>query len=441
MIAVTENYDEELGKAAKLIEEGSFFRVFSHYDADGVASAVIISQTLRRLNKDFHLSFLRSMDGDSIREAGDSILILSDLGSDVPPLPNAKGVIVDHHMFSSPGPLTNLNPRKFGYDGTREACSSTVAFLLSLRIDQSNEDLFPAFIAGVIGDKQNIGGFQGINSALVSSLKQKYPATKDIALVGRSISEGIYLSIDPYFIGLSGNMEASRFFVEGLGIDPDAPVLNLKTDEKEKVVEALTMKLIEQDVSREGYETLVSDIFNFPEIRMSSNLLFEYMDASGRNGRMGLPVSWFLGNDEAVEEMNSIFSKFREETLEQIDKSSKLLKDIGKVMTTYVDNPFLAGVTASTLAIYVSKVRKPVVAMYRNKEYKISGRATKDQVAAGVDLSKAIGTAAKEVGGHGGGHDIAAGGEIPFGKEDEFLGIVNRIVGEQVGAAKGTSKV
>jgi len=441
MIAVAENYEDELKRAARAIQEGSFFRIFSHYDADGVASAIILSATLKRLGKDFHLSFLRSMDNDVIREGGDATIILSDLGSDVSGLENIKGIIVDHHIFSSKNILMNLNPRRFGYDGTKEACSSTVAFLLSTRIDQTNEDLFPAFIGGVIGDKQNVGGFQGINLGIVSSLRQRYPAVKEISLVGKSIYEGIYLSIDPYFSGLSGNLEGARFFVEGLGIDPDKPILELQTDEKEKVVEALTLKLIEQDVAREGYETVVSDIFNFPELGLSSNLLFEYLDASGRNGRMGLPVSWFLGNKEALEEMKSIFAKFREEALEQVEKSLNLLRDIGNVMVTYVDNPFLAGITASTIAIYVARVKKPVIAMYRNKEYKISGRATKDLVAAGVDLSKAIGVAAREVGGHGGGHDIAAGGEIPFGREEEFLRIVNSVIGEQVGAAKGTSKV
>ncbi|MEM0127641.1 MAG: DHH family phosphoesterase [Thermoplasmatales archaeon] len=443
MIPLNETYEGELRKAAKIIREESFFRVFSHYDADGVASAVVISEMLRRQDKDFHLSFLRAMDNEIIKESSGYPIIISDLGSDVPELSGGKGIIVDHHIFSGQGnsSLVNLNPRKFGYDGTKEACSSTIAFLLSLEVDQSNEDLFPAFIGGVIGDKQNVGGFHGINSGIVSALKQKYPATKDISLVGRSISEAIYLSIDPYFIGLSGDEEAARFFVESLGINPDVSPLNLRTDEKEKIVENLTIRLISQGVSREGYETLVTDIFNFPAMGTSSNLIYEYMDASGRNGRMGLPVSWFLGNDEAVDDMHSIFIKFRGDALAQVKRSSGMIKDLGNVIVTHVDNPFLAGITASTLAIYVNEVKKPVVAIYNNKECKISGRATRDQIASGVDLSLAIGQAAQEVGGHGGGHDIAAGAEIPFGKEEEFILKVNGMIGEQIANSKGSSKI
>ncbi|MEM3205882.1 MAG: DHH family phosphoesterase [Thermoplasmatales archaeon] len=438
MIPLNEIFAKELSQAADVIRRESFFRVFSHYDADGVASAVIISETLKRMDKDFHLSFLRSMDPEVIKGSAGYAIIISDLGSDVPNFSGENGVIVDHHIFSGDthSTLINLNPRRFGYDGTREACSSTVAFLLSLELDPMNYDLFPAFIGGVIGDKQNVGGFQGINLNIVNSFKQKYPSTKDISLVGRTISEALYLSIDPYFKGLSGDQEASRFFIENLGIEPNTPPFNLSTNEKEKLVESLILKLISQDVAREGYETLVTDLFNFPSLEVSSNLIFEYMDASGRNGRMGLPVSWFLGNDEAVEDMHSIFMKFRIEALEQVRRSSSILKDLGNIIVTYVDNPFLAGITASTIAIYIAGGKKPVVAIYRNKECKVSGRATRDQVARGVDLASAIGRAAQSVGGHGGGHDIAAGAEIPFGREEEFTSVVNNIVGEQIGNTK-----
>ncbi|MEM0135275.1 MAG: DHH family phosphoesterase, partial [Thermoplasmatales archaeon] len=272
MMSLSEAYISRFEDAKKLIEKNSFFRVFSHYDADGVSSALILVETLRRLNKRFHLSFLRSMEVEVISESGDYPIIISDLGTDIPSdLKSDNIVIVDHHMISSSneGRYVNLNPRKFGYDGTREACSSTVAFLLSMMIDDSNHDLFPAFLAGVIGDKQNIGGFNGINGKIIEELKNRYPSSKDINLTGKSISEAIYLSIEPYFDQLSGNLEESRYFLQKMSINPDSSITSLTTDEKEKVVDALTLRLIRQNVAREGYETLVSDIFSFKNIGLT----------------------------------------------------------------------------------------------------------------------------------------------------------------------------
>jgi RecJ-like exonuclease len=436
MISLNETYSSRIEEARKLIEKENFFRVFSHYDADGVSSGLIITETLRRLNKGFHISFLRGTDLEVIKESRDYPIILSDLGSDVEgELKSSAVVIVDHHMVTNPEvkETINLNPRKYGYDGTKEACSSTVAFLLSLAIDDNNHDLFPAFLAGVIGDKQNIGGFKGINGRIVEELKGKYQFSKDINLTGKSISEAIYLSIEPYFDGLSGNMEASRFFLQNVSIDPDAPIANLRTDEKERIVDLLTIQLIKQNAAREGYETLVSDIFTFKNFGLTGNQISDYFDASGRNGKMGLPTSWYMGNEEAKDEMDNLSTKLRKEALEQIKKTYGSRKEMKNLIVCYVENPYLAGISASIMMLYLVQNSKPVIALYRNKGTKISGRATRELVAKGLDLSKAIGDAASKVGGHGGGHNIAAGGEIPFDMEEEFLRALNEGLGEQIG--------
>ncbi|MGC8562348.1 MAG: DHH family phosphoesterase [Thermoplasmata archaeon] len=436
MISLSGTYTSKFEEAKKLIEEKYFFRVFSHYDADGVSSALILAETLRRLNKRFHLSFLRSMEIEVIKESTDYPIILSDLGSDVPGDLNSKEVIIiDHHMIagSNDDAYINLNPRKFGYDGTKEACSSTVAFLLSTILDDSNYDLFPAFIAGVIGDKQDIGGFNGINGKIIDEMKPRYPSSKEINLTGKTISEAIHLSLEPYFDQLSGNMEESRYFLQNMSIDPDSPMMNLTTDEKEKIVDALTLKLIRQNVAREGYEALVSDVFNFRSIGMTGNQLSDYFDAAGRNGRMGLPASWFMGNDYALDEMDDLSLRFRKEALEQVKKSFVSRREMKNLNFVYVENPYLAGITASVLMVYLLNNDKPVVALYKNNGTKISARATRELVSRGLDLSKAIGEAALKVGGHGGGHNIAAGGEIAFDREEEFLQRLNDAVGEQLG--------
>lgn len=436
MISLNEAYSSKFEEARRLLQREDFFRIFSHYDADGVSSALILAETLRRMGKGFHLSFLRSMEREVIGEAQDYPIILSDLGSDVERDFGSKPVvIVDHHMLSKPGSSKgiSLNPREYGYDGTKEACSSTVAFLLSMGIASSNHDLFPAFLAGVIGDKQNVGGFSGINGKIVEELRGMYPSSKDLSLSGKSISEAIYLSIEPYFNGLSGNLEASRYLLEHEGIDPDAPVSGLRTDEKEKVVDLLTTQLIKQNVAREGYETLVSDIFNFKTYGLTGNQLSDYFDAAGRSGRMGLPTSWFMGNDEAMDEMYNLSTSLRKEALEQIKKSYDSRKEMKSFHLIYVDSPYLAGVAASVMMIYLVNGNKPVIALYRNKGTKISGRATRKLVSGGVNLSSAIGDAASKAGGHGGGHNIAAGGEIPFDREEEFLEYLDKGLGEQIG--------
>ena len=80
----------------------------------------------------------------------------------------------------------------------------------------------------------------------------------------------------------------------------------------------------------------------------------------------------------------------------------------------------------------------PMVAFAESTEYsdtpkvKASARGTQDLVARGMDLSAAIRNAAERVGGVGGGHNIAAGATIPSDKRDEFLSLLDEIVGSQI---------
>jgi single-stranded-DNA-specific exonuclease len=72
---------------------------------------------------------------------------------------------------------------------------------------------------------------------------------------------------------------------------------------------------------------------------------------------------------------------------------------------------------------------------------KISSRATKQLVEKGLNLGALLSRLSAEYGGKGGGHNIAAGAEIPSDRIIRFLADLDRAVGEQlaknVGAGGG----
>lgn len=80
----------------------------------------------------------------------------------------------------------------------------------------------------------------------------------------------------------------------------------------------------------------------------------------------------------------------------------------------------------------------PMIAFAESTEYskeprsKASGRGTQELVARGMDLSVALRTAAERVGGVGGGHSIAAGATITTDKKQEFLKLMDDLVGAQL---------
>lgn len=436
MIELKDEYIFNFNKAAQLVRNSDDFRIFSHYDADGISSAIIIVETLRRLGKRFHLSFLKSFDVDIIKEGLNKTLILSDIGADGIAFFNMEStILIDHH--TSPAldekKIIDLNPRSYGYDGSREACSSTVAFLLSLNIDDENRDLFPYFISGIIGDKQDVGGYYGINSRIIESYGNLYPVKKDLNIDGESIFDALYYSTDPYFNGLSGEMENVRGFLADLGIDGDSRLEDLNDDNRTKLSDHLMLVLLRGNTANEGLESLVTDKYFFKSLGMTGHLLSSYIDYAGRSGEMGLPLSWMMGNDEALDNLKKIWISFKEDILKEVKTAIKDAKKMKYIQYFHVNSPSLAGTVAGICMLYLLEKDKPTIGIYKNKNIKISSRATWDLVRRGIDLSKAISMAASEVGGHGGGHDIASGGEIPFDKEDEFLQILDKIIGDQLG--------
>ena len=74
----------------------------------------------------------------------------------------------------------------------------------------------------------------------------------------------------------------------------------------------------------------------------------------------------------------------------------------------------------------------PIIAFADTEEgdTKVSARTIKELVDKGVNLSKIMKYAATEVNGIGGGHNIAAGATIPKGREEEFLEIIDKRIGE-----------
>ncbi len=440
MIELNEPYGKAFDLAANKIKESNFLRVYSHYDADGVSSASIIASSLTRLNKRFHLTFLKQLDIDEISKNAGELVILSDLGADKLNPENFEVILVDHHEPPSNSKnIVNLNPRSYGYDGTKEACSSTVAFILSLRINEENKDLYRLFLSGSIGDKQGVGGFKGLNKQIIEKLGIK--DKKSLNLGPGKIVDAITYSTDPFFANLTGYEEKVIELLETLKIDKESKVGELSNSEMEKIANILFLELLKGNTSREGFENLVTDSIMDEASGLSVSHLSDIFDAAGRNGRMGLPVSYSLGNGDALLEMMELHREFKRQVIEEARKSLSTAYEMKNINVMEVSNESLTGIIASIGMIYFLNKEKPTISFSKNSNCKISSRATFDLVGKGVNLSKALNMACSKVGGHGGGHDIAAGGTIPLEKINEFLLILDRIIGEQIGNTKEPSKV
>ena len=82
----------------------------------------------------------------------------------------------------------------------------------------------------------------------------------------------------------------------------------------------------------------------------------------------------------------------------------------------------------------------PFANIEAEKAAKFSGRTTEAALRKGVNLGDVMRLASEANGGKGGGHNIAAGAQVPLDKIDAFLKLADELVGRQLKGEKLASK-
>ncbi|MHB8548256.1 MAG: DHHA1 domain-containing protein [Thermoplasmataceae archaeon] len=437
---VGENLLNELNTLKEQISDREYIRIIAHYDGDGTSSAIILCSALLRMGKKFHLSYIKNLGGDHfkerIEEYPDVYTIVVDAGSDqcrfVPQ--QEKLAILDHHFYQEgPASCLNINARNHGIDGTRGACGATMAYIATLALSEKNSDLFPFFLAGAIADKQDIGGFSGLNLQLIDEYGRKYKKIRTINLEGKDLVESLAYSTDPFFLNVSGNIENSKKILLKSGIDPTKNVYDLDEDEKKTLEKHLGIKLISQGVGTETLKYLETDMYRFPGLDFTSKEISSIIDGNSKLGRNGVPVQFFMGDESQRGECISNWKKYKSRLIDYAYKAYKELFDETNVRYFYAPESEMAGSIGGLLMLYLAPQDKPLFGFNVSDDItKVSGRGSRRLVNEGLNLSLVMRSAAEGVGGTGGGHDIAAGAVIPKGKESQFIHIANTMVKDQI---------
>ena len=430
-----------LKEGAERILKNNYVRVLAHFDGDGGSAAIILTSALRRAGIKFHLGFIKSLDGDSFRqriqEFQDIFTVVVDAGSDqarfIEEFENV--CILDHHFFQENSfKGLNINARQFGIDGTRGACGATMAYVMALAMDEKNSDLIPFLVSGVIADKQDIGGYNGLNQTLMEHYGKDLKTVRTLNFEGQNLTDGITYSTDPFFLDLSGKPDNVRNLLDNLGISPEKSIFDLTDDEKRTLSEFLSVRLLEQNSGSEAIKYLENDIIRFGELGFTSKEISTLVDGNAKVGMNSVPIIYFLGDRSQKDEMVNNWRIFKTKLIEYTYRAFKEVYEEPNVRYFYAPESEMAGAISGIMVLYLLKQDKPLIGFnVGNNDTKVSSRGTRRQVQKGLNLSLVMRESAKEVGGSGGGHDIAAGAAIPSGKEKQLVEAANRLIGQQLG--------
>jgi single-stranded-DNA-specific exonuclease len=445
-------YTEEFGHARELLlAHPRRWRVIYHYDADGIASASCALRALGRLAYPAQATALLGVERERIaallaRTPGPVLVV--DTGAswlDLFERHPAPVLVLDHHKYpGSPRPpslpehVAFVNPLDWGVDGMREMCAATLTWLFTVFLDPTNWDNAPWGLSGAIGDRQHVGGFQGLNAKLVDEAvaRSVIARRRGLALFGPDLAYALAHSIDPYLRGLSGRSAEAEAFLRGLGIDPRRRPTDLSESERERLGGALKARLADAHVLPEFADTLDQERWFVPSLGRDAQEVSNLQNACGRAGTPGVGIAFALGDPTAVERANAAEEFWRSGILKGLQRveeggvnSMRFLRWFESPDTT------LAGTQAGLAMNYLLPPDLPVfVFTGRGDEpTKLSARGTLRQVERGLDLASVCRTAAEAVGGEGGGHRVAAGATIPAGGRAAFLEAADRALATQLG--------
>ena len=457
----------------RTVEDGVFVHVVSHLDADGLAAAGIIGVALARRDATFRVRIERWLDEkilQSIVADEPGLIVLCDFGSGDLPLVNSclsgrKVVVLDHHqpVGTADAGFVHVNPHVSSIDGSKDLSAAGVAYFVAKASDKANVDLACVAVVGALGDMQDkfearrLGGLNGVivEDAVAAGF---LGLESDLLFFGREtrpIHQALARTTTPFIPGISGEEDKSLAFLVSLGISPKRDdrwraLRDLSEDERKRLFNALVDYLLSRGLSSDVALSVRGTVYTLvreePWTALRDGREFSVLlNATGRMSKAGLGVAVCMGDrGAALEEANAVLDEYRRTIMKYLgwllEPDSGRIEELENMYVArgqgVVDDKII-GTISSILSMSLAKPEKPIVAysvVDGESLVKVSARGVDSVVKRGLNLGEILRIAAEGFGGKGGGHNIAAGAQVPVGSLDAFLRLVDGLVKKQLEA-------
>lgn len=411
--------------------------IVGHYDADGLAATALVAKALQLHGRNFSIITLKRLgEAEAERLRAFDELVFVDLGGSATQMLNERLAgkriaIIDHHQTAESA-LPQANPHLFGFDGGTELSSSSTAYCVFRQ-----PALVELALVGAVGDMQ--APMRGLNREILRDgiAHGIVQCSFDLQLFGRVSRPLAWLlsyCSEPLLPGLTGDERACARFLERLGIalkrdDEWRRYYELAFAERQRLVSALAMLLCDSDASGSNAKSLVGEVYTFPQQPLGTELsdaseFATLLNACGRHGKHEIGISACLGDESAYKQAHALLQEHRRQLRRGIAFASSTVSDFGKFHFLDARGAVADGIVGIVAGMLYGTIGrgKPVIAAALDEEgnVKISARATKQLVDAGLNLGALLADACSGIG-IGGGHRIAAGATIRSSSINEFL--------------------
>ncbi len=437
--------EEEISKAAKLVRKtagNGRIHVVGHYDADGITSASIMTQALRRMGAEFVVSIEKRLTEKVVKRLNHEktdLVVFVDLGSGYMELVEkvkAKTIVLDHHQPSKvwTDGVIHVNPIPV----KKELSGAGVTYLLAEELDKNNIDLLDLAVVGAIGDRQIDKGLNKklLEKAVSLSIVTKEKGLRMFGRMSRPLHTALVYSMDPFIPGVTGSESGAVQFLSELGIELKKDgewrtLSDLGKEEKKKLISAVIMERI-----RNGHkeaEDVLGDVLvlDRPEELSNAREFATILNAAGRMEEWDLGIEICINS--RIDKMRKILKDYKKTvgtSLSWVKKNKDQFKTGKYAVYVEAGDKIPENLIGTVSSIFVKDAPKPVVVGMADAEDLVKVSARRRDI--DLNLKTALSKTAKKVGGEAGGHPQAAGAMIPKGKEKRFINVLDEVIQTEV---------
>ncbi len=422
-----------------LLSEKKPIKIISHYDSDGITSAVIFSRAMQRWGKSFSIEIVKGLEEDYIKNLPeDQLLIFLDLASgSLNYLKEKKTevIIIDHHEIEQeiPENVLMINPVLEKHEPISGA---GLCYLFAKCLSHENRDLANFAVIGMVGDvlDQDIGRVYDEIIKDSETLVRKglliYPST-------RPLNRALEYSSSPYIPNVTGSFRGVIEVLKEANISKSngsyKSICELTDDEMGNLVTALMLR----GNGKIDSSKLVGNIYlvKFYNKQEDARELSALINACSRMGYPWVALGFCLGNKKYRKEAEDIYREYKQHIVSALkyvadaEKISGAKYTIINAKNNIKDT--IIGTTASIIA------RSPVYAegtiiialAYNEDKIKVSARIAGR---AGRNLREVLSRVVIPLGGEVGGHPNAAGCLIEREKETQFITELQKVLDVEV---------
>ncbi|MCS7138839.1 MAG: DHH family phosphoesterase [Crenarchaeota archaeon] len=437
-----------------------------HADADGTAAAAIACIAFRSMGISFCARSVKQIDKATLENIAyfSKPVIFLDIGSGYlneikTILDPSKVVILDHHEPEGErGGILMLNPNEYGLNGSSDISGSGVSYLVFKNLVDDFSRMNELAVVGALADLQDAGpnrSLLGLNSAIILEGEENGSILieEDFIFFGREtlpIHVSIASSSNFIIPGLTGDENVALNFLTSLGIevkkdDSWRTFNDLSEAEKSRLLTGLMQYMVDLGLSPDGVQNMFGKIYVFKYEPKGTVLRDgrEFSALLNSCARMGFS---HIGLAVAIGEKGRLFEEAQRISREYRAVVSKSLSNILSVPGTRVEServllyngegivdPRVLSPVASIISTSLPKNLEKILVVTAAEDdmLKVSIRVPKSLAQRGFNGGLLASSAARHVGGLGGGHDVASGAIIPRRRFQSFMEAVEKNAKEQ----------